>query len=372
MINVAIVGASGYSGAELVRLLSRHPDVVLTHLFVSENSADRMQPISALYGQLSGLCALPLEPLSTETAAALTSEDCDVIFLATDHKVSHDLAPVLIENGIVVIDLSGAFRIKDEDKFERFYGFALGAAQHELMATRVYGLVDWVKREALQQAQLISMPGCYPTASQLALKPLCANHDLGIKGLLDEDMPPVINAVSGVSGAGRKAKLSNSFCEVSLNAYGLFNHRHLIEIEEQLGTKVIFNPHLGNFKRGILATITARLKPSVRAEDVQNAYLRAYPQALSETQQAVLSYALGEDTERSSRKSERHCLVRLKSGTVKLSDVQNTPFCDISFVVDGKYIVISSALDNLLKGAASQAIEAMNLHFGLPRTRCLL
>lgn len=371
MINVAIVGSSGYSGAELVRLLSRHPDVVLTHLFVSENSADRMQPISALYGQLSGLCALPLEPLSIESAAALTAEDCDVIFLATDHRVSHDLAPVLIENGIVVIDLSGAFRIKDEDKFERFYGFALGAAQHELMAERVYGLVDWVKREDLQQAQLISMPGCYPTASQLALKPLCANAELGIKGLLDEDMPPVINAVSGVSGAGRKAKLSNSFCEVSLNAYGLFSHRHLIEIEEQLGTKVIFNPHLGNFKRGILATITARLKPSVRAEDVQNAYLRAYPQALSQMQNEVLSKALGQDADLKA-KSTFNSLVRLKQGTVKLSDVQNTPFCDISFVVDGKYIVISSAIDNLLKGAASQAIEAMNLHFGLPRTRCLL
>ena len=270
-----------------------------------------------------------------------------------------------------MIDLSGAFRIKDEDKFERFYGFALGAAQHELMAERVYGLVDWVKREDLQQAQLISMPGCYPTASQLALKPLCANAELGIKGLLDEDMPPVINAVSGVSGAGRKAKLSNSFCEVSLNAYGLFSHRHLIEIEEQLGTKVIFNPHLGNFKRGILATITARLKPSVRAEDVQNAYLRAYPQALSQMQNEVLSKALGQDADLKA-KSTFNSLVRLKQGTVKLSDVQNTPFCDISFVVDGKYIVISSAIDNLLKGAASQAIEAMNLHFGLPRTRCLL
>lgn len=355
MIKVAIVGASGYAGGELVRLLSRHQDVHLTHLYVSENSADAGAAISELYGTVYGQCNLKLEPLSLQHASGVTAEDCDVIFLATDHKVSHDLAPIFLDNGIEVIDLSGAFRVSDLELFSQYYGFSFGEAQRELMSERVYGLVDWVKQEDLQKARLIAMPGCYPTASELALKPLTAN------GLLDLSMPPVINAVSGVSGAGRKAKLSNSFCEVSLNAYGLFTHRHLIEIEEYVGAKVIFNPHLGDFKRGILATITARLKAGVTDEQLNDAYCKAYPQA----HHAHKAH--------SDLPWEEQSLVRFKPNcTIKLHDVQHLPYCDLSFKRDGDYIVVSSAIDNLLKGAASQAIEAMNLHFGLPRSRSLV
>lgn len=365
MINVAIVGASGYAGGELVRLLSKHQDVVLTHLYVSENSADRGKDISDIFGQVRGQNALCLEPLSVEVARGLTQEDCDVVFLATDHKVSHDLAPIFLDNGIAVIDLSGAFRIKDGALFARYYGFELGAVQQQLMQERVYGLVDWLRPEELQQARLMAMPGCYPTASELALKPLCGDAEKGSRSLLDESMPPVINAVSGVSGAGRKASLTNSFCEVSLNAYGLFKHRHLIEIEEQVGRKVIFNPHLGDFKRGILATITARLKPGVTAEDVAAAYNHAYPKAQVRNDG---------DTNHDFEHLSTLVRVREAGATVKLHDVQCLPFCDISYTIDeaGEYIVITSAIDNLLKGAASQAIEAMNLHFGLPRSRCLL
>lgn len=352
MIKAAVVGASGYAGGELVRMLSMHKDVEITHLFVSANSADLGAPISSLYGFLQGITDMVLEPLDEERAIGLTDDDCDVIFLATDHKVSHDLAPILIDNGIVVIDLSGAFRITNLDDFAKYYGFTFGDKQRELMNERVYALVDHVKSEVIQQARLISMPGCYPTASELALKPLSDN------GLLDETMPPVINAVSGVSGAGRKAKLTNSFCEVSLNAYGLFNHRHLIEIEEYVGTKVIFNPHLGDFKRGILATITARLKENVTDADLQNAYLKAYP--------------AGGHFLNGKRREELDSFVRIKKGTIKLHDVQHQPFCDISYTRDGQYIVISSAIDNLLKGASSQAIEAMNIHFGFPRARGIL
>lgn len=370
MIKVAIVGASGYAGCELVRLLAKHQNVTLTHLYVSEKSEDANEAISALNGALRGVCALNLEPLSYEHASTLTNEDADVIFMATDHKVSHDLAPIFLDNGIVVIDLSGAFRISDLDAFSQYYGFEFGPKQKKLMQERVYALVDWIKAESLQTARLISMPGCYPTASQLALKPLAEQN------LLDISMAPVINAVSGVSGAGRKAKLTNSFCEVSLNAYGIFNHRHLIEIEENVGCKVIFNPHLGDFKRGILATITARLKPGVTKEQVASAYEKAYPKC-----------ALNAKHDKSEIATESlPTLVRVKSGTVKLQDVQNTPFCDISYALEpecrqdqdqsnssvGPYIVISSAIDNLLKGAASQAVEAMNIHFGLPRSRSLL
>lgn len=352
MIKAAVVGASGYAGGELVRMLSLHKNVELTHLFVSKNSQDLGAPISQIYGFLQGITDMKLEAMDEERASTLTDDDCDVIFLATDHKVSHDLAPILIENGIVVIDLSGAFRITNLDDFAKSYGFEFGPKQRELMKERVYALVDHVKPELIQQTRLLSMPGCYPTASELALKPLSDN------GLLSDTMPPVINAVSGVSGAGRKAKLTNSFCEVSLNAYGLFNHRHLIEIEEYVGTKVIFNPHLGDFKRGILATITARLNPNVTDEDIQNAYHKAYPNSSS--------FLNGKHRE------ELDSFVRVKKGTIKLHDVQHQPFCDISYTRDGEFIVISSAIDNLLKGASSQAIEAMNIHFGFPRSRGIL
>lgn len=348
MIKVAIAGASGYAGGELVRLLSKHPNAAITHLFVSERSEDAGKEISDLYGNLRRLCSLSIEALSEERAKTLRTSDCDVIFLATDHKVSHDLAPIFIDNGITVIDLSGAFRLSDTKVFAEYYGFEFGSRQQELMSERVYGLVDWVDSDKLVKARLISMPGCYPTASELALKPLTA------KGLLDESMPAVINAVSGVSGAGRKAKLTNSFCEVSLNAYGLFTHRHMPEIEEYAGTKVIFNPHLGDFKRGILATITAKLKSGVTDEQLMDAFTVAYPQTQDESADNLSS------------------MVRFKIGTVKLQDVQNQPFCDISFTRKDDFIVISSAIDNLLKGAASQAIEAMNIHFQLPRSRCLL
>lgn len=348
MIKVAIAGASGYAGGELVRLLSNHPDVVITHLFVSAQSVDANKAICELYGNLRRKCALSLEPLDEQVAQGLSKDECDVIFLATDHKVSHDLAPLFIDNGIIVIDLSGAFRLSDKDTFAKYYGFEYGQRQAQLLQERVYGLVDWVDAKKIEKASLISMPGCYPTASELAIKPLTAN------GLLDESMVVVINAVSGVSGAGRKAKLNNSFCEVSLNAYGIFNHRHMPEIAEYAQTKVIFNPHLGNFKRGILATITAKLVSGVSDEQLKNAYENAYGQMDSADCDKLNS------------------LVRFKSGTVKLQDVQHEPFCDISYTRDGDYIVITSAIDNLLKGAASQAIEAMNIHFKLPRCRCLL
>ncbi len=395
MIKVAIAGASGYAGGELVRLLSNHPDVVITHLFVSAQSVDANKSICELYGNLRRKCALSLEPLDEQVAQGLSKDECDVIFLATDHKVSHNLAPLFIDNGIVVIDLSGAFRLSDKDTFAKYYGFEYGQRQTDhkvshnlaplfidngivvidlsgafrlsdkdtfakyygfeygqrqaqLLQERVYGLVDWVDAKKIEEASLISMPGCYPTASELAIKPLTAN------GLLDESMVVVINAVSGVSGAGRKAKLNNSFCEVSLNAYGIFNHRHMPEIAEYAQTKVIFNPHLGNFKRGILATITAKLVSGVSDEQLKNAYESAYGQMDS------------------ANCEELNSLVRFKSGTAKLQDVQHEPFCDISYTRDGDYIVITSAIDNLLKGAASQAIEAMNIHFKLPRCRCLL
>lgn len=324
-IKTAVVGASGYAGAQLCGILSRHPQADLCHLYVSQNSADANKSISSLHGFLTGRCDLTLEPLADPQALG---DDFDAVFLATDHKVSHDIAKAACGRRAKIFDLSGAFRVKDGDFYQKYYGFTHECP--EILQGSVYALMGFTGADAIKKATLVSLPGCYPTVSQLSVKPLI------LDGLLDESMPPVINAVSGVSGAGRGLKLNSMFCEVSLNAYGIFTHRHQPEIAAHLGTEIIFNPHLGNFKRGILATITCRLKEGVTQDEVQKAYEHYY---------------------------RGYKMVRLKQNLVKLDDVVNTPYCDISWRVQGQYAVISSCIDNLLKGAASQAVEAYNACF---------
>ncbi len=260
-LNTIIVGASGYTGAELVALVHRHPQLHLAGLYVSAGSEDANRPVSALHGQLRGVVDMPLMPLSSPQDVA---KQADVVFLATAHAVSHELAPVFLAQGCVVFDLSGAYRVNQADFYPEHYGFAHQSPTW--LEQAVYGLAEW-QGEALQAAQLVAVPGCYPTASQLALKPVLD------AGLLDKQMWPVINATSGVTGAGRKASLTNSFCEVSLHAYGVFSHRHQPEIAAHLDTPVIFTPHLGSYKRGILATITAKLAPGVSEAEVGKARL---------------------------------------------------------------------------------------------------
>ena len=332
MVKVAVVGASGYAGAQLCRMISKHDDLELTGLFVSEGSLDKGKKISELYGFLNGICDQELQPLSNPQ----TLIDCaDAVFLATDHKVSHDLAPALTQAGVVVFDLSGAFRISNVDVFEKAYGFP--HEHQDLLKTAVYALAEYTDVEKLRSTKMVSLPGCYPTCSQLGLRPLIDNN------LLDLNYRPSINAVSGVSGAGRKAKLTNSFCEVSLNAYGVFTHRHQPEIAEHLGTEVIFTPHLGDFKQGIHATINAKLKDGVTEEQVKKAY--AY--------------------------YDNKPLVRVKSGMPKLQDVQYTPFCDIGFAMKDGYIVVCSCIDNLLKIASAQALQVLNMYYGFKETKGL-
>ncbi|MCW2480553.1 N-acetyl-gamma-glutamyl-phosphate reductase [Candidatus Symbiopectobacterium sp. NZEC135] len=334
MLNTLIVGASGYTGAELALYLNRHPQMNLTALAVSAQSVDAGKRISDLHPQLKGIIDLPVQAL---TDAAEAAKGIDVVFLATDHKVSHDLAPVFLAAGCVVFDLSGAFRVQDAEFYRRYYGFE---HQHaDWLAQAVYGLAEF-QAERVKHAQLIAVPGCYPTASQLALKPLVDAQ------LLNTDQWPVINAVSGVSGAGRKASLTSSFCEVSLQPYGVFNHRHQPEIATHLGIPVIFTPHLGNFARGILATITCRLKPGVSAQDVAEAYHNAY---------------------------HDKPLVRLyDKGVPALKSVVGLPFCDIGFSVQDEHLIVVATEDNLLKGAAAQAVQCLNIRFGFPETQSLL
>lgn len=337
MIKTCIVGASGYTGAELAKLIAQHPEFELCHLHVSENSADAHRPLSDLYGQMAGVVDYPLLPLAESQLPELARE-MDVIFLALPHEVSHNWASILCQHNAVVLDLSGAFRIKDKQRFAQFYGFE--HQLHGLLEQAVYGLADWHQQQ-IAEADLIAVPGCYPTAALTALKPLQQ------AGLLDPLVRPVINATSGVSGAGRKASLTTSLNEVSLQAYGVLQHRHTPEIEAWLGTEVIFTPHLGNFKRGILATITVKTATGTTAENIEQAYTQAY-----------------QDTP----------IVRLRNSWPKLDDVVNTPFCDLHWKLDADsgYLVVTSAIDNLLKGAASQAVQCANLRFALPVTTGLL
>lgn len=337
-LTAAVVGASGYAGSVLTGLLLNHPHVTVTHLYVSERSADAGKPVTAIDARLTDRTDLTLEPLTDPAAAA---QNLDMVFLATDHAVSAALAPVFTAAGCTVFDLSGAYRLADPADYPKYYGFEHAAP--ECLKRAVYALAEFVDPEKLRAADLVSLPGCYPTASQLALKPLID------AGLLDPAVKPVIDAVSGVSGAGRKAKLNSAFCEVSLSAYGVFTHRHRPEIEEHLGRRVIFTPHLGCFKRGILATITARLAPAAQGEKAREKIAAAYASAYT-----------GKP------------LVRLRDTLPKLDDVTYLPFCDIGFTTDGEDIVIVSAIDNLMKGAAAQAVQVMNLKFGFAETTALL
>jgi N-acetyl-gamma-glutamyl-phosphate reductase len=334
MLNTLIVGASGYAGAELVTYLNRHPHMNITALTVSAQSNDAGKLISDLHPQLKGIVDMPLQAMSDISEF---TDGVDVVFLATAHEVSHDLAPQFLAAGCVVIDLSGAFRVNDAEFYQRYYGFT---HQHpELLELAVYGLAEW-QSDKLKETSLISVPGCYPTASQLALKPLID------AGLLDLNQWPVINATSGVSGAGRKAAISNSFCEVSLQPYGIFNHRHHPEITTHLGTPVIFTPHLGNFPRGILATITCRLKAGVTQQQIADAFNQAY---------------------------QDKPLVRLyDKGVPALKNVVGLPFCDIGFAVQGEHLIVVATEDNLLKGASAQAVQCLNIRFGFTETQSLI
>lgn len=193
MLNTLIVGASGYAGVELVTYLNRHPHINITGIAVSAQSPDAGKLLSDIHPQLKGRVDLRLEPLNDVAALA---KEADVVFLATAHEVSHDLAPQFLEHGCVVLDLSGAWRVNNGEFYTRYYGFTHQFP--ELLSQAVYGMAEW-QGEAIKQANLIAVPGCYPTAAQLAIKPLLD------AGLLNTDQWPVINATSGVSGSGRKA-----------------------------------------------------------------------------------------------------------------------------------------------------------------------
>ncbi|MDP4537278.1 N-acetyl-gamma-glutamyl-phosphate reductase [Alkalimonas collagenimarina] len=328
-----VLGAAGYSGAELVRLLSQHPSMQLVAAYASEGRT--AEPFSSLYPRFQQQVDLLVEPWRDSELTDL-AQRADVAFLALPHEASEQLAPKLVQAGLTVFDLSGAFRLKNPALYPEFYGY-----QHQHPAYLVsapYGLAEWITQDELEQS-LFAVAGCYPTASSLALLPLVKQQ------LLAEYSVPVISAVSGVSGAGRKASLSTSFCEVGLAAYGFFSHRHRPEIEQCLGRSVVFTPHLGNFKRGILATIVVTLAENVSKAQVDAAFQHSY---------------------------QHKPLVRLLNRSPNVADVAGTPFCDLFWQQQGQQLVIVAAIDNLLKGAAAQAIQLANLKYQWSETSGLL
>jgi N-acetyl-gamma-glutamyl-phosphate reductase len=274
----------------------------------------------------------PLLPL-TEDALGSMGKSADAVCLATEHQISAELAPTLLAQGLKIFDLSGGHRFANPDIYQQYYGFTHPSPT--LLKSMVYGLAEWAEDKIKAAERLIAVPGCYPTASLLALRPLKE------AGVIAGNSLPVINAVSGVSGAGRKASMSNSFCQVSLTPYGVLGHRHQPEIETYLGHPVVFTPHLGAFKRGILATITVKVPDGTDAQSVEQAY-RCYRDS---------------------------SVVQILPGGQwpKVDDVANTDRCLIAWKLDAErgVLVVASAIDNLLKGAASQALQCMVMHFGL-------
>lgn len=335
---VSVVGASGYSGMELTKLLLRHPGVQIGTLFANTAAGKRVTEIvPSLHGQIDAVFA----PYSPE--AACTS---DLIFLALPSGEAMNLAPELLTRGKKLIDLGGDFRIPDAALYQKYYHRTHRAS--DLLQTAVYGLPEWNRNE-IQKASLCANPGCYPTSAILPLAPL-------LKEGLIRDEHIIVNSLSGVSGAGRTAAPELSFVEVneSVRAYKVGVHQHTPEINSVLhsvcgrAVAATFVPHLIPITRGIYTTIYASLTQGVTESDIENAYGKWYA-------------------------AER--FVRFSSHAIpEIKNVAFTNLVDIGFRLDERSggIVLFSAIDNLLKGAAGQAIQNMNLMIGLNESEGLL
>ena len=340
---VAIVGASGYSGEELLRLLGRHPQAQLVALTSRQHAG---QLVETIFPKFAGQSYAKLAFIGSEISGIIQS-GARVVFLALPHGVAAEFAKPLVEAGLKVIDLSADFRIKNPAIYEEFYGAPPHAP--ELSQQSVYGLPE-IYRQEIQSAQIIASPGCYPTSIILPLHPLLKNHLIRPEGI-------VINSLSGVSGAGRNAQTELLYveCNESVRAYSSPKHRHLAEIEQELtlafGAPVVisFTPHLIPVSRGIFTTIHATPAPGVDPETIFSRLTDTY---------------------------EKEPFVRLlgPKGMPDTKNVTQTNFLDLAWRFDprtGK-IILFSAEDNLLKGASGQAVQSLNILCGWPETTGLL
>jgi N-acetyl-gamma-glutamyl-phosphate reductase len=334
---VAIVGASGYSGAELVQLVLSHPSLRIAGLFGSGkvDSAGKPLTYASTFGRFRGVLDLPV--LASEPKA-IAASGAKLAFLCTPHEASMQRAGPLLDAGVGVLDLSAAFRLKDAAAYPAFYGFS--HEQPQLLAQAAYGLAECFASE-IAASPLTAVAGCYPTSIILPLRPLIA------AGAVRAGTRPIIDSTSGISGAGRKAEQRLLLCEVSQQAYGVFTHRHQPEIDAYVGVPTIFTPHTGPYDRGIVSTIHIELAAGWTEARVRECLHAAYA---------------------------NQPFVRLcPAGTwPSVLDVRATNFCDIALAVKHDHCILSSALDNLVKGAAGQAVQCANLRLGLKQTAGLL
>lgn len=342
MINVAVCGATGYTGLELIRILLKHPKVNIKALTAKIDKPTRISDLFAEFtNQFDMLCEREL------SVNEVVRKGVDVVFLALPHRVSMEYAPQFLDKGKVVIDLSADFRLKEAKVYERYYGQRHLCPKY--LFASVYGLPE-LHGMRIKKAKLIANPGCYPTGAILAVAPLVS------KGIADPDKI-IIDAKSGVTGAGRKPELSLHFGEVSENikAYKIGVHQHLPEIEQELTAiakkkiKIVFTPHLIPINRGILTTAYVRLRKQAKAQGLIKLYQSFYSKA-----PFIRIYNEG--------------------GIPQIKDVARTNYCDIGIVLapDRKMAIIVTAIDNLGKGASGQAVQNMNIAFGFPETLGLI
>ena len=330
MISVGILGASGFVGAELLRICAAHSEFKVVYA-TGDSQAGSLA--SSLYPSLTTAYPnLVFDEYSLEKTLK-----CDVVFLALPHEASLQIVPELINKVRLVVDCSAAFRLKDSSLYPNWYGFEHNAKSE--LAAAVYGLPELYRQE-LKNAKLIATPGCYVTAASLALAPLVKANVISTVGV-------IVDAASGVSGAGRALKSTNSFCTVDedFTAYGLLDHRHTPEIEQVTGAQILFTPHLAPMNRGILATCYAR---PVDSANTSTASLLA-----------VLSRAYAR---------EPFVAVRPASPSTKATLGSNSVHLSARFDQRTGYVVVLSVIDNLTKGAAGGAVQAANVALGLDET----
>ena len=341
MIKVGIIGSTGYAGAEIVRLIH-------LHIFHQRSFLNQTRLLLPLYAAVFKNMFQIVDAKCMDDNMEELADAVDVIFTATPQGLCGSLVNEEILKKVKIIDLSADFRIKDVATYEKWYGIKHQSPQ--FIEEAVYGLCE-VNRDKIKDARLIANPGCFPTCSFLSIYPMVK------EGLIDPDTI-IIDAKSGTSGAGRGAKVANLFCEVneSMKAYGVGTHRHTPEIEEQLGyacgrndLKLIFTPHLVPMNRGILVTAYANLAKDVTYEEVKAVYDKYY-------------------------KEETFVRVLERDVCPETRWVEGSNFVDIGFKIEPRThrLIMMGALDNLVKGAAGQAVQNMNLLFGLPETEGLM
>lgn len=334
MIKVGIIGVTGYAGQQLLWLLEQHPEVDI-RLLSSKSYAD--MDIADVYPNFEGRLS---HILLKDSDFMTRLDEIDLLFMALPHGLSQILTKEAYTQGVKVIDLGADFRFEDTDTYESWYKVPHKAK--ELSELAVYGLPE-LHRDLIAKSPIIASPGCFPTSAILGLAPLVAAKQIVTDIIVDSK--------TGTTGAGRDAKTSSLYCEVNENfkPYGLFNHRHTPEMEKELEkltdetVDILFTPHLLPVNRGILSTIYCTLKAgvSLTEEDAYQLYTDFY-------------------------KDEP--FIRIRKGLPELSHVRGTNFCDIAIKVDEKRgkVIIIAAIDNLIKGAAGQAVQSMNIVFGLP------